>query len=214
MTTGNAENGTGGAGSTGTGTGGAGTGTNASGGASGAGTGTSGTGTNTNSTVEFKIGDTVFADAAAMVAYANTLAADAKTAFTARETAKAEKKKAEEDALKEKGEYKTLFEQLQAEFDALKGTVGEYEGSVKGLLEAEKNGMKKEHLELVDSSLPVAKQLDFVRKLKTTLGLGNPGNLNASTPGDKGTASGYQADLDAAKTQKELEAVLKKYGKM
>jgi uncharacterized protein (DUF885 family) len=129
--------------------------------------------------------------------------------------------KAKEEALKEQDQYKELYEQLigkmkeQKVESALDSVLGEMKAkstkTVKALVDKSQiqfdgeevntkalkelvNGLKKEHSVLFEEDAPVAPS---VKKA-----------------GESDPVGGFEKEIRAAKSQKEIESVMRKYGKI
>jgi hypothetical protein len=98
----------------------------------------------------------------------------------AKKREEAEKKKAD-DALKEQGKFKELYENLKATSEAGVTTLAKYEAALKGYLEAETKDLSAEHKALIPSG-DIASQLEWLTKAKTAGLVGTKKATGDGTP--------------------------------
>jgi hypothetical protein len=140
-----------------------------------------------------------------------------------------EQQQREQALLTEQGKYKELYEAQQAESAKLKTGL-----KTKAIDAALKEALQKSGARAVDTvsklidkskieiseedwtvdTTSIQAQIEEMKKTDPILfGLGEGTNLPpVKRPGDGSTTSSYKTEIAAAKTQKEVDAVMKKYG--
>lgn len=159
---------------------------------------------------------------------------EAKKAKEKLQTLEADAKKRQDDEAKAKEDYKKLYESAKAEADEVKKQKSELEtglnegkklqaflgklpGKVSkeywGMIDLDKVGMDPETREIDESSLAKAVK-EFEAKHARLIDKPNSGKLPNEAPAGGKQSHGFEAELKAAKNQKELDAVMKKYDKV
>lgn len=147
----------------------------------------------------------------------------------------AEAKKREESELTAKQEYKKLYESQKSQTDEWKGKYENLDGTVaesvklRAFLDKAPGKIEKQYWGLIDlSNIPMDPETrepdeaavekavkDFEKKYARVIEKSNGATLpDDAAMGTGGKLVGFKAELKAAKTQAELDAVMKKYGKV
>jgi hypothetical protein len=144
------------------------------------------------------------------------------------------KRDAEEAKLKQDGEYKTLLEQREQELAEERKAKTELETKISdgrklnAFLGAMTGEVPKQYWSLIDlenvAMDPATGQPDpasvkraaekFEKEYSDVVKRPNKSRLPSGTPGGSDKALGYAEEMKQAKTQKEFDAVLAKYGKL